>query len=443
MLLTLAVIAACGTREAVSPVCSSALLLTVDTWRGDAFGAGGNPVVRTPNIDRFFRRSLQFSEAYSPVPATLPSHVSLLSGEWPTNHGVARNLWTVPDQVVTLPEILAPAGFETAAFVSCVVLDKSFHLDQGFDLYNFRATNRVQNDQAWRPAARTLRRSKTWWNETTGRKFLWAHVFEPHAPYEPPPLLVELYDPGYTGPATGSMDYVMDLWRDPDPPQPDAVDHVLALYYAEITGVDLVLGWFLEDIAEERDLAIILTSDHGESVGEHGLYFKHGPQVYPGDTSVPLAVRAPDVQPGLCDAMVRTIDIPATLLTLLGVEAKLPEEGRSLLDIRETGEDQPVYGIATQPWGLMEKDGYPPRRLQRVLRLGGAALVETPWAGEVRWFDRTVDPGETKPLEVPDTETARNMLDRLQQWVDHAVVTSSALEDPDLQKRLESLGYVE
>jgi arylsulfatase A-like enzyme len=438
-------LAACGRSERTTPAARALLLITVDTWRADAFGAGGNPVVRTPAIDRFFRGSVQFSEAYSPVPTTLASHVSLLTGAWPTRHGVPGNLWPVPDDLVTLAEILSERGFETAAFLSSAALAKDFNLGQGFETYNFKPVAYARNDAPWRPAARTLHRSLTWWGKTDGPRFLWTHLWEPHFPYEPDPRLARLYDPEYDGPADGSMDYLMKLWKRREPPPRADRDHVVALYHAEITGLDRVLGQFLE-IANTDEAVVVLTSDHGESLGEHDLSFKHGPHVFPGDVRVPLAVRAPGLSPGVSAALVRTIDVPRTVLDLLGVDrVELPEEAGDLLDWADGGEGLPVFGVATQPWEMMETDVYPCTPLQRVVRTPRAAYVETPFRQRRAWYNRATDPGELRGMSVDGSALADSLRTELDRWIENARYRSDyrPVKDERLIDQLKSLGYVE
>lgn len=438
-------LSACAPSATAPPEAQSALLLTIDTWRADGIGAGGDPVVRTPWLDRFFRSGIQFAEAHSPIPSTLPSHTSMLTGAWPTQHGVTRNRSEVPDDIVSIAEVLEDEGFSTAAFVSAAVLDERFRLGQGFQKYDFRATNEVDRDQPWRPAPRTLHRALTWWDSTPGRRFLWAHVFEPHHPYEVNPLLVEVYDPGYEGPANGSMRFVMGLWGEEDFVPADVTRHMIALYRAEITAVDRIVGLFLDRIPREGT-AIIITSDHGESLGEHDLHFRHGPKVFPADIHVPMVVYPGRRASAVSGTLVRTIDVPGTFLPLLGVDTAMSRtmstDGDDLMT-RVHGEDLPIFGVAAQPWEVMAKDGYPNSTLQRVIRERNAAWVETPWAGTAQWYDRTRDPGELTPADPPDPAEANRMRARLDDWIDDVVPFADLVEVDGLREQLEALGYVE
>lgn len=435
--------ASCGAPE---PAARSLLLITIDTWRGDAFGAGGDPSTRTPQIDRFFRQSVQFSRAFAPVPTTLASHTSLLTGAWPTRHGVPANLWPVPEDVTTLAEILSAKGFETAAFVSSVVLHESYGLDQGFDVYNFKVIATAELEQPWRPAPMTLRRAFLWWDRKEDPRFLWVHLWEPHAPYEPAPVFARLGDPGYEGPASGSMDYLMDTWDGgAERMDPEDVAHVEALYRAEIEGLDRVLGRFLDAVHAEGQM-VVLTSDHGESLGEHGLFFKHGTHVYPADLHVPLAIRAPGVPPGLTGALVRTIDVPRTVLRRLRVDDRgLPEEGEDLLQWSPEDPGAVTFGVASQPEQRMAHDRYPCAPLQQTIRTPRWTRVETPYERTGDWFDSARDPGELDAVPGPGGAVADSLRGALHGWIGEGTFRPgygpSGAEE--LREQVRSLGYID
>ena len=442
VLAWMTVFCGCGETPSRNEAMESAVLITIDTFRGDSFGAGGHPEVRSPALDRLFRQGAQFSEAYSASPATLPSHASLLSGAWPTNHGIPRNMYLVPDELLTIAEVLSASGFATAAFVSSVALDKKFNLGQGFDLYNFRAVNFVQNDQPWRPAPRTLHRAVKWWTETPGRKFLWVHLFEPHMPYESPGPLEALYDTGYRGEVDGSVESILEIWADPSTLTAEARAHVSSLYLGQITAVDLNLRSFLRQLEEESSTAIVLTSDHGESLGEHDLFFHHGPSVFPTDVNVPLVVRGGTFQHSVSDAIVRLIDVPSTVLSLLGIKEKLAAESRNLAE--SIGEDELTsYSVATMPWKEAVEDGFANARMMRVARTSQVALVQTPWKNETFWYDRRTDPGELHPLTSPPKSAPPSLERELNQWVEEAVPSTPLVGDEQVRQALQSLGYID
>ena len=433
---------ACAER----PEAQSVVLVTIDTWRADRFGAGGDPRVRTPHLDRFFRGATQFADAFSAAPTTLASHATMLTGQWPTGHTVPRNGWPLPPDVPTLAEALKKAGFATGAFVSSAALDPAFGLARGFDVYDASATRSEAFDQAWRPAEETLARAEDWWSKAGLRRFLWVHLFEAHFPYEPDAIDFALYDTGYRGPANGSMAFLMDLWIDPNPIAPDVRDHLESLYVAEVTQLDRKMGPFLDQLAEERDALVVVTADHGESVGEHGVRFQHGPVVYEDAVRVPLAIRGGRAFPaGLTGSTVRTIDIPRTILLRLGVRSKLAPEGADLARWVHGGSGAMAFSEASMPWDVERRGSYPNLLKQRAVRTQEWTFVETPWREEFGWYRREADPGELgRPGESPPAPGAAGLRQLLTDWIDRGQPRRPPTEiDPQLVQRLQSLGYVD
>ncbi len=440
----------CALALAGSPSCSgpprarSVVLITVDTWRADSFGAGGSPTVRTPHLDRFFRGATQFADAWTPAPTTLASHASMLTGLWPTEHGIPRNGWPLPDDIPTLAESLRESGFGTGAFVSSAALDPAFGLGRGFDVYDAGMTLAEARDQAWRPARETLAAASSWWRGTPGRRFLWVHLFEPHFPYAPDGVDFARYDTGYRGPANGSMDFLFALWEDPSRLPDDARAHLLSLYHAEITGMDRAMGDLLEELAGDAETLTILTADHGESVGEHGLDFKHGPWVYDADVHVPLAVRGAGFPAAVSAATVRTVDVPQTFVTALGVRPRAAWESRDLREWITSPVGLVAFSEASMPWNVERPGEYPNLHKQRAVRTREWTLVETPWVGDrTEWYRRAEDPAETGvPSGAPDGGAA--LAAELADWIRRGQPRAAPDGiDPALAARLRSLGYVD
>ncbi len=424
------------------PAAESAVVVTVDTWRADRFGAGGSPVVRTPHLDRFFRNATQYADAFSPVPTTLSAHASLLSGDGPPGHGVPRNGWPLPPDVRTLPQILKEHGFSTAAFVSSAALDPRLGLDRGFDVYDFETPLAVARDQDWRPAEQTLPRAEAWWDRTAGRRFLWVHVFEPHFPYDPHPMDLATYAVPYDGPADGSMDFLFALWDDASLLDRAAFRHLEAMYHAEITGLDRRLGAFLEARRREERTMILVTSDHGESLDDHGLRFKHGPLVHPPDVQVPLAIAEESFfRPRVAGELARIVDLAPTMLARLGVEAELPAGSR---DLAGPLPDGPAMSEASMPWNVEQEGVYPNAYKQQAVRTRDWAYVETPYRGTREWYRRDNDPDETVPVAGPTGELRRRLQEALEDYLDRGQARPAPTTvDPELLESLNSLGYMD
>ena len=291
------------TREAGLDV----LLITVDTLRADALGAYGNARARTPWIDRLAAGGVRFDRAHAHNVVTLPSHANILSGRYPFEHGVRDNAgFRFPQDVDTLATRLKALGYRTGAFVSAFPLDSRFGLDRGFDVYDDAfADGRAAADFMLpeRPAIDTVAAARRFLDAGDGRpSFLWLHVYDPHAPYLPPAAFAAQF-PG-------------------DP------------YHGEVAATDDALSALLRPLlAAGRDgrTLVVLTGDHGESLGEHGE-LTHGLFAYEATLHVPLVMYAPRLlRPAVVSEPVRHVDILPTVLDALGqaVPADLP--GRSLL----------------------------------------------------------------------------------------------------------------
>src|SRR3954470_8617921 len=223
---------------------ANVLLVSIDTLRRDRIGAFGNRDGLTPHLDRLAADGVRYTRAFSPVPMTLPAHASLLTGLLPQHHGVRNNTgFRLNDRVPTLATRLKDAGYRTGAFVGAFVLDGRFGLRRGFDEYNdrFPAGDRRSFHFAQRRAADVVALAGDWILKPDGASpwFAWVHLFDPHAPYDAPAEY-----------RTG---------RSP--------------YDAEIAYTDAMLGQMLARLQSAHALdgtIIVVTADHGESLGEHG-----------------------------------------------------------------------------------------------------------------------------------------------------------------------------
>lgn len=302
-LLLLALVAgACGgAKPTTSEMAKKPIvLITIDTLRADHV----NPNV-APALDRLARESIAFDQGISVGPLTLPGHASLLTGFFPPAHGLRDNhLYSLPKDAATYPAWLKSRGYKTGAFVSSIVLDKRYGLDAGFDTYD----DEMLDGAPERGAQETLRRAAEWLtsqgaatgqSEASGTRappsaaqsgappfFLWIHLFEPHAPYK-----------------TGS-------------------------YAGEVTAVDRELDRFFTLLRERglwNDTVLSVTSDHGESLGEHGEA-THGYYVYDSTIRIPWILKAPGQTARRVSAQVRLVDVMPTMIALarIGAETTAP-----------------------------------------------------------------------------------------------------------------------
>jgi len=299
------------------------LLITIDTLRADHLGCYGNERAQTPNIDKLAAEGVLFENAYAAVSTTLPSHSTVLTGLYPHQHGVRDNgVYYLPEEQVTLGEILSDEGYETAAFVSAFVLDNRFGIDQGFDTFDDEMENPLVPPSA-DDEDENLPKYSQWWKETWSKPyqriggstvdraiewfdarkdeeplFCWVHLFDPHMPYTPPEVWRDALSADYDGPMDGTMETVMaESEKLGGAIRNEDLAHMIELYGAEVAYTDHAIGRLLAAL-EEKGLRgrtlIILTADHGEGFGEHlGLCFEHSSSVYDEVLKVPFLVVPP------------------------------------------------------------------------------------------------------------------------------------------------------
>jgi choline-sulfatase len=280
----------------------SVLLISIDTTRADRLGCYGRQGASTPNLDRWAAEGVVFENAVTSAPITLPAHASLMSGLLPHRHGVRDNgIYRVPDETPTLAALLAEAGYDTAAVVGAAVLDRQYGLQRGFKRYEdsvgpmglaIAERDAAAVTGAAAAAARSLRKPF----------FLFVHYYDPHAAYNPPAPFAERFRPD--------------------------------LYQGEIAYVDEQIGRLrreLEGLGLLEGAVVVITSDHGESLGEHGEP-THGVFLYQSTLRIPLIIVAPGRWPGgsRVDTFASLIDVSPTLLELTGLRVAGGLDGRSL-----------------------------------------------------------------------------------------------------------------
>jgi arylsulfatase A-like enzyme/Flp pilus assembly protein TadD len=389
---------------------ANVLLVTIDTLRADRVGVYGSSRRLTPAFDQFGREGLRFDTAHAHVPLTLPSHASLLTGRYPTRHGVRDNgAFRLDDKSPTLADALKAAGYRTAAFVGSFVLDARFGLNRGFDLYDDRmlggsgSLEPVQRnaEQVLAPAVEWILRNQP------GPFFVWVHLYDPHEPYTPP----EPYRTQYAG-------------------EP---------YDGEVAFTDAALGAFLNRLRSAGRLdrtVVVLTADHGESLGEHGER-THGLFAYEPTLRVPLVFWAPSaIRPGVFHNPARLVDVAPTVLDLVGAPPLENIDGRSVRSIaagERPFEDPGSYFEALN--ANLSRNWAPLTGLVH----GRHKLIDLPLP-EV--YDLEVDAGEQRNLYASQRELARGLESRLDQIAAGATTATPSALDAETQNRLRSLGYV-
>ncbi len=400
---------------------TNVLLVTIDTLRADRLGAYGNESGLTPNLDRLARAGVLFENASAVAPLTLPAHASILTGTYPLHHGIRDNGgYHLDEESVTLAETLAPHGYRTGAFVGAFVLDSRWGLDQGFERYfddfDFASFDDVSLGSVSRRGDEVVSEALQWMGQAKpGPFFAWVHLYDPHAPY--------------------------------DPPEPHRGRHAnsrFGLYDGEVAHTDELVGrllaWLERESLEDRTLVAVI-GDHGESLEEHGE-LDHGFFIYDATMEVPFIIKAPALGANVrIKAQVRAIDLMPTVLELAGIETPSSVQGVSLVPLarEETGSLSLLsYGESHYPrnhygWSAL-----------RSLRSEEFHFIEAP-APEL--YDLRADPGERRNLAPERPDAVAELRARLEEVVER--FSAGALEpkepealDDDTREKLTALGYL-
>lgn len=413
---------ACGEAPPSPP---SLLLITVDTTRADHLSCYGYDQPTSPNIDALAAEGVRFERAFSHAPITLPSHTSIMTGVFPVYHGVRDNGgFVVRQDLDTLAEMMAGAGYRTAAFVSAFVLDSRFGLDQGFELYednyaeswseeNLRDRKLYNQMVVDRPANQTTDKALAWLEAHASEPFfLWVHFYDPHQRYAPPPPF--------------------DL-RYPDSP-----------YDGEIAFMDSQIGRLfaaLRDQGRWDNTLVTLTGDHGEGLGQHAEQ-THAILTYDATLHIPLILKPPAAAggevagPRVVAERVSHVDLLPTLLELLDVPASGVRHGRSLVPLLSGGQvsPRPSYFETNLPrfgFGWASLFG---------LREGDWKYIHAP---QPELYQLDEDPGEIYNLAASHPERLEAMENSLFAMLARASAppTESSGLDLETRRALEALGY--
>jgi arylsulfatase len=288
----------------------SVLLITVDTLRADRLGAYGFQLATSPAIDRLAARGVVFERAISGASVTAGSHASIMTSRYTREHTIGyENGGTRLEGITTLAEIFNQEGYQTAAFVGNVVLDRSSGLDRGFEIYDDELPSPELNRKFTfeRIAEQTTESALLWLKNRDSRPFsLWVHYQDPHGPYSPPPEYKGRFQPELR-PDEKPLPVLKTLLGLNGIPSYQELDGVRypsiyeTRYAEEIAYADHWIGELIsrvDAIASDADTIVVLTADHGESLGEEGRYFMHGSSTTPDQAHVPLIVRAPGLPGG-------------------------------------------------------------------------------------------------------------------------------------------------
>ena len=377
------------------------ILVTIDTLRADSVGYAGNTRVKTPFLDSLAGRGMVFENAHAHNVITLASHTNILTGLYPYQHGVRENAgFKLDPKHETVAAMLHRGGYVSGAFVGAFPLDARFGLNRGFDVYddNYgKGQTGVDFVVPERRAQVVLDSAIKWWNAHAGEKrFLWVHLYDPHAPYAPPePFLSSFRDNEYLG---------------------------------EISYVDDALSKSIGPIvAADPNALIVITADHGEALGDHGEA-THGLFAYESTLKIPLLVAGHGTEHRKVTEFVRHVDIVPTILEAAGLPKPAALPGASLFH-QEGSRDSYFESLSASL-----NRGWAP--LIGIIH-GGLKYIDLPLA---ELYDLPRDPRELQNLREErrrDVETIRRLLAPMQ-----ALPSARAAVSSEEVARLRSLGYV-
>ncbi len=362
------------------------ILISIDTLRADHLTTYGYPAETSPSIDQFGTLGVVFERAVSQSNSTLPSHASMLTGLYPNEHGANRIQGAMlAPQFDTLAEILLERGYHTMAATSCIFVSRAYGFDQGFEEFFDRGSNASSQIKI----AQAMIQSSP-----PGPYFLFLHLFDPHDPYEPRgPYRRMFLQPGEEEVDVSDGRIDTPLFKNGARGVNARVWDILhRLYDGEIRYVDDNLGEFFRWLAQRPDFQntiIVVTSDHGESFGEHGV-MSHGTALYTQQVHVPLLVVYPRRVPASVrrnDLVEASVSLVPTIMEMIGLPYHAPA-GRASLFARKRpdGFMHSENALALLPQYALQDDEW---KLTTVVVNGKPDRAATELFRTSEWIDQT------------------------------------------------------
>lgn len=419
------------------------VLISIDTLRSDHLGCYGYSRDTSPNIDEFSNRAAIFKNAITPRPKTSPSMVSILTSLYPHTHGVRENCKPLDREIFTLQEILLNENYRTAAFVGNWVLKKSpSGLNQGFEIYDDTMSDRELNRDIYERKAPDINKSVFKWLEKNYNKkfFLWIHYQDVHGPYIAPKKFQNLFKHNSHNliledlvPKYQRLPWVKEKFGYVD------ANLYKDAYDAEIKFCDEHIGNLFKKLndLELTNLIIIITSDHGESLGEHNYYFEHGKFVYDICSKVPLLIYAPNIKSKYIDQQINIMSIAPTILSMIGYSIPEYFEGESLFSL-----------ITGKPFSS-DKNIFIERKNDiKAVRTNTWKYIRNFYNDTEELYNLEKDPLEENNVIQSQYDIAKKLNNILGQWMNNNdLIYIKKLEEMKLteetKKALKSLGYVQ
>lgn len=423
---------ASGIKERAGEESFNLLLIVIDTCRSDHLGCYGYPFETTPHIDSMAKSGVLFTRVICQTPVTLPSHCSIMTSLYPQKHGVRDNgSFCLDDSFTTLAEVLQQNGYNTGTVVSSFVLDSRFGLEQGFDFYQDKfkkpGSSRLINGK-WlghkigifeRTADEVTLEALRWLEEIKKRKFfLWMHYYDPHQPYTPPPRFKDKFRQN--------------------------------LYDGEVAFVDECLSYvfaYLKKTGLDKNTLVVITSDHGESLGEHN-YRGHPGILYEQVILIPWIINHPqkDYKGKVISQQVESIDIMPTILHFLNILSPAGIQGESRLDLIE-GEKKPARPASySETLFPMLREGKPELYSVRTNNWKLINQVRAEGEQENYLYDMVNDPEELIDLASRHPALVKELFEKLTEFKKmepEQRFKYMITMDKETKEKLKALGYIQ
>ena len=331
------VLLGCGSLSRPTTAVQNVILISIDTLRADHLGCYGYERATSPALDLLAAGGVLFEEAAATAPYTVPSHASMLTGLYSRSHGMITWARRLPEEIQPIAARLSAQGFATAAMVNVSLLNQRFGFGRGFDEYFS-----IAPEPAGAAAATIVSFAKDWMQRHRGERFfLFLHFYDVHSDYDAPDEYRRKFVRPYAGRSNGTTEQLSRYlkgriggWGEPD------ARHLADLYDASIRQLDDQLGPFFEELRVgglwDRTL-VIVTSDHGEELLEHGTVL-HSHVLYQESLHIPLILAGADLPQGTrIPEPVSLVDITPTILALYGLPAGDDMDGRVIEEVFEPG----------------------------------------------------------------------------------------------------------
>lgn len=444
MLATLSAHMACAPQSQQPP---NVLLIVIDTLRQDRLGCYGWKRDTTPAIDALAARGVRFDRAYSTSSWTTPAVASILTGLYPSSHGALNMFSRLPDEAITLAEILDDNGYATAGIVSNILASSRFNFHQGHALWN--ESEAGEHDHISTPGVTAQAEAGLrYFAQRPEPFFLYLLFYDPHYDYLPHSQY------GFAAPRAGRLDgseSIQELRALAPDLSPEELQFIQDLYEEEIRFTDEGIGRVLATLRElqlEEDTLIVLTADHGEEFMTHG-WLGHTRTLYDELVKVPLIMRLPGKpEPRVVDKPVSIVSIVPTILDLVGLgETPARFQGPSLTPLLEgAAATGPGEAFAEVDFIPLRPDNLIKKTHKKALATERYKLIRDDETGRVELYDLESDPQELVDLAATRPGLVQQLMPRLEAGI--ALARGARLGDEELMlsdeevERLRSLGYV-